>query len=104
MNYGACCIIYGLALGGHCSITFYGHCVITTYFYIHIPTTIEVHFTLYGYNVDITIINLYVYVGPSSYLYIVVIAFGVCFVYVNFMAAVYGNIRVALYLYLFFIT
>ena len=99
----ACCIIYGCSFSCNGSIAFYGHCVITTNLNIHITTTIEIHFTLYGNNVYITRVYLYVYVGPCAYLYIVVVAFGVCFVYVNLMAAVYGNIRVALYLYLFFV-
>ena len=104
MNYVACSIINGCSLYGNWSIAGHRHIVVTTHFDIVITTRVYVYLTIYGNQVYISLIHLYIYVGACAYLYIVIIAFGICFVYVNLVAAVYGNIRVALYLYLFFIT
>ena len=86
MCYGTCCIIYSCSFSCNCSIAFYRHIVITTYFDIVITTRVYVYLTIYCNNVYIT----YQLVCLRCPLFLLVYrscCFGVCFVYVNLMAA-----------------
>ena len=94
MLYCACCVIYGLAVNGDISITSDSHSVIATTLDIIVTTRVDVDLTIpFSDEVDITFVNLYVYVSIGPYLYIVIVIGLASFVYVYLMAAPYTDIR-----------